>query len=59
MRAPAFRLQDPNGERHTLERYRDKRAALYFRHHFDVKPEGHSTIVIADPKALRAKQQGG
>lgn len=59
MLAPDFRLQDRNGEWHTLEQYQDKWVTLYFRHHFDVKPEVHSTMVIADLKALTAKQQGG
>jgi peroxiredoxin Q/BCP len=29
------------------------------RHYFDVKPEGHSAMVIADLKALVAKQKAG
>ena len=29
------------------------------RHYFDVKPEGHSIVVITDIKALMAKQKGG
>ena len=28
-------------------------------HYFDVKPEGHSIVVITDIKALMAKQKGG
>ena len=150
--APGFRLQDQNGEWHTLEQYRGKWVALYFypkdqtpgcttqacdfrdnifafrdtgaallgvsvdtvashkefaekhglpfpiladstkktaadygvltklfglmevakretflidpqgrvaKHYFDVKPEGHSAMVIADLKALKARQPGG
>jgi thioredoxin-dependent peroxiredoxin len=29
------------------------------KHYFDVQPEGHSAMVIADLKALMAKQKGG
>ncbi len=29
------------------------------QHYFDVEPDGHPTRVIADLKALPAKQQGG